>query len=146
MTKREQAQKLFLEGCNCAQAVITAFHKEIGQDEEFCLKISSSFGGGMGRKRLTCGAVSALVMVAGFLDGYTSKSDDLIKQKTYETVQELIGEFEKRYNTTSCKALLGGKCDNSPVPTKRTNEFYTTRPCLEIIGFCAEILEKHYLK
>ncbi len=144
MTKKEEAQNLFLEGYNCAQAVITAFCEELGLDKDFCLKISSTFGGGMGRKRLTCGAVSAMVMVTGLLEGYVESSNDQKKKQSYQAVQEIIGEFEKKYKTTSCRALLGGKCESSPTPTKRTKEFYNTRPCLKIIGDCAEILENRY--
>ena len=142
MTKREIAESNFLSGYNCAQAVLSAFSFEVGLSEETCIKLASSFGGGMGRMRLTCGAFSAMLMVAGLLSGYDDTADIEAKAAHYKLVQTLAQEFKKRHGTLSCNELLGGNADSSFTPTERTEEFYKTRPCLKIIGDCAEIIEQ----
>ena len=144
MSKRETAERLFESGYNCAQAVLCAFAKEVGLSEDTCKKLASSFGGGMGRMRLTCGAFSATLMVAGLLSGYTDTGDYETKCAHYKLVQELAEEFKALHKTLSCNELLGGNADASYRPTPRSDEFYKTRPCKKIIGDCAEIIEKRW--
>ena len=83
---QEIAAENFRHGYNCAQSVLLAFAPEIGLDEVTTLKLASSFGGGMGRLREVCGAVSAMFMVAGVLKGYTSPTDDESKAKHYKLI------------------------------------------------------------
>ena len=64
MDRKKLAYDLFLEGCNCSQAVFCAFSDLVGLDIDFAKKLSSGFGGGIGRLRETCGAVSGMVMAA----------------------------------------------------------------------------------
>ena len=71
----EKAAELFVSGCNCSQAVFGAFAEDCGIDYETALKLSSSFGGGMGRLRETCGAVTGMFMVAGLLKGYSDTDE-----------------------------------------------------------------------
>ena len=145
MTKRETAEKYFLEGCNCAQAVLCTFSNETGIDVEKCKRLASSFGGGMGRMRLTCGAFSAALMVAGILFGYDDTENDEAKAAHYRLVQELASEFKSAHVSLSCNDLLGGNADTSFIPTPRTEEFYGSRPCKKIIGDCAEMIEKRLM-
>ena len=91
------AEDYFEQGYNCAQSVILTFAKEINLDKETALKLSSSFGGGMGRLREVCGAVSVMFMIAGILKGYTAPNDDVVKQKHYELIQELANTFKEQY-------------------------------------------------
>lgn len=135
----EKAKALFREGYNCSQSVIAAFAEPLGLDFDVALKLGASFGGGMGRLRETCGAVSGMLMAAGLEKGYTSPKDDTAKQAHYELVQSLVGTFRKTYGTIQCRELLGGTVSDSPVPTPRTPDFYQTRPCEAIIGECARI-------
>ena len=137
------AEDYFEQGYNCAQSVILTFAKEINLDKETALKLSSSFGGGMGRLREVCGAVSVMFMIAGILKGYTAPNDDVVKQKHYELIQELANTFKEQYGTIICRELLGeaGK-DTSFKPLKRTNEYYKERPCKHFIGFCAKIIKE----
>ena len=89
-----QAAELFLSGCNCAQAVLTAFCDVTGLEPEFAKKISSGFGGGVGRLREVCGAVSGMVMAADLLYGYTEPGeDDVHKKEHYALVQQLCKAF-----------------------------------------------------
>ncbi len=142
-TKSEKAVELFHTGYNCAQSVFCAFCEDFGMDFETGLKLSSSFGGGMGRLREVCGAVSAMFMIAGLKFGYTEPNNDTIKQAHYERIQKLAAEFEEKHKTIICREILGlPKGKDSPVPSKRTEEYYASRPCEKCIADAARIIEK----
>ncbi len=144
MTRSERAIALFLDGCNCAQAVFVAFADLFGMDERLALRISSSFGGGIGRQREVCGAVSGMCMAAGALYGYDDVKDPAKKAAHYALVQELCGKFREMYGSIICRELLGAKrAESSPNPTPRDAEFYRTRPCARFVGACADILEAY---
>lgn len=141
--KEKRARELFKSGYNCAQSVFCAFCEETGMDFDEALKLSSSFGGGMGRLREVCGAVSAMFMIAGILYGYTTPDNDEIKCRHYELIQNLAEKFKSEYNTIICSELLGmDRKPDSPVPSKRTDEYYAKRPCENFIGFAAGIVEE----
>ena len=137
----EKARALFLEGYNCAQAVTAAFAEEIGMDEKKALSLSSPFGGGMGRMREVCGAVSAMWIILGAREGYTDPKDHEVKKKTYATVQEIAARFREENGSIICRELLGIDSDGA-TPTKRTDEFYKKRPCVQLVKMCAEIMDE----
>ena len=142
----EIAAENFKSGHNCAQSVLLAFAEELELDKEFALKLSSSFGGGMGRLREVCGAVSAMFAIAGIKKGYTTPNNDDLKQKHYELIQELAETFKSKYGTIICRELLElpeGK--DSPKPSKRTEEYYESRPCEAFIRYAAQIISKELL-
>ena len=142
-TKSEKAVELFHTGYNCAQSVFCAFCEDFEMDFETGLKLSSSFGGGMGRLREVCGAVSAMFMIAGLKYGYTEPNNDVIKQAHYERIQNLAAKFEEKHKTIICREILGlPKGKDTPVPSKRTDEYYQTRPCEKCIADAARIIEK----
>ncbi len=141
-TKSKKAVKLFKSGYNCAQSVFCAFCEDVNIDFETGLKLSSSFGGGMGRLREVCGAVSAMFMVAGLKYGHTEPDDDNKKQSHYELIQKLAEKFEEKHKTIICREILGlpaGK--DSPIPSKRNKNYYETRPCEKCIADAAQIIE-----
>lgn len=139
----QKAKQLFKEGYNCAQSVFCTFAEELGIDFETALKLSSSFGGGMGRMREVCGAVSAMFMIAGLKYGYTSPTDKEIKAEHYKRIQELAKKFKEKHQTIICRELLGIDADDNPIPSPRTKEYYETRPCEKIIGGAAEIISEY---
>ena len=140
----EKAKELFEQGYNCAQAVFCAFSDIMGMDEKTALKISSSFGGGLGRLREVCGAVSGAAMVLGALYGYDDPNDNQIKKEHYARIQTLAGDFKGKNGSYICKELLGLKeIENSPVPTQRTESFYKKRPCSELVFEAASIVEEY---
>ncbi len=142
----QKACENFEEGYNCAQAVLLAFSDVIGLDKETILKLSSSFGGGMGRLREVCGAVSSMFMIAGILKGYTSPNNDEIKGNHYALIQELASDFKSKCGSIICRELLGlPDGADSPVPSKRTEEYYQERPCENCIKVAAEIIESKLL-
>ena len=142
MNHTEKARELFLSGCNCAQAVFTAFSDVTGFDEETALKLSSSFGAGMGRMREVCGACSGMFMVCGMLYGYADVNDSKLKAEHYALIQKMAEQFKEQHNTVVCRELLAGlKTDTSPVPEARTEAYYKTRPCLKFVETAARIMD-----
>lgn len=142
MEHKKLAGDLFLEGYNCAQAVFLAFADVTGFDTETALRISSSFGGGMGRMREVCGAVSGALMVAGILWGYT-ELDDTKKKEHYALVQEIARRFRGKHQTVVCRELLKGlETDTSPVPSVRDAKYYRKRPCVRMVEDAAAILDE----
>ena len=142
----EKACTNFKNGYNCAQAVLLAFAEVLGIDDAFALKLASSFGGGMGRLREVCGAVSAMLMIAGLLQGYTEPNNDEIKAQHYKLIQNLGNEFKSRCGSIICRELLGlPDGADSPIPSKRTDEYYQQRPCENCIKTAAEIIETNLL-
>jgi C_GCAxxG_C_C family probable redox protein len=143
-TPSELAVSYFREGYNCSQSVFLAFCEEYGMDFDTALKISSSFGAGMGRLREVCGAVTGMFMVAGIIYGYTDPKDQVAKSQHYERIQLLAKEFEERNHSIICRDLLGlGAGKDSPVPELRTAEYYKKRPCVELVGMAAEIMDNY---
>lgn len=140
----QKAMELFKEGYNCSQAVVLAFEDKYNMDRKTALMLSSSFGGGMGRLREVCGSVSGMFMVAGLLYGYDSPKDFDAKKIHYERIQELAGEFSSRNGSIVCRELLGlGKGKDNPTPEVRSAEYYKKRPCVQLIGMSAAIMEQY---
>jgi C_GCAxxG_C_C family probable redox protein len=113
-------------------------------DQEQALKLSAGFGGGFGRLREVCGAVSGMTMIAGLETGTAKKMDDEGKKYNYEIVQRLAEEFKNLSGSIICRELLNLDMDAStnPTPEKRTKEYYNTRPCHQLVRDAAEIIEK----
>lgn len=141
----DKAVENFKSGYNCAQSVFLAFAEDFGFDRETALKLSSSFGGGMGRLREVCGAVSSMFAIAGLKCGYTSNNDDEAKAKHYELIQNLAEKFKTENGSIICRELLGVDGAESPIPSKRTDEYYKERPCEYFVKTAAEIIEKELL-
>ena len=137
----EKAVELFKEGFNCSQAVVGAFADKYGFTCEQALKMSASFGGGIGRMRETCGAACGLFMLAGLETGSTDGADRDGKATNYALVQELAEEFKQRNGALRCADLLG-LSKKEPVvstPEARTNQYYAKRPCVKMVEEAARI-------
>ncbi len=142
-THREKAKEYFLEGYNCAQSVVMAYHEDLGLDPEMAAKMASSFGGGMGRLREVCGAVSGSLLVAGLLKGYSDPRDQEGKTAQYELVQKLAAAFKEKNGTFICRELLGlDHQSDVPVPEARTAAYYEKRPCADLVADAARILDE----
>lgn len=142
MDHREYAVEMFMKGYNCSQSVVVAFCDVTGLTPEFSAKLASSFGGGMGRMREVCGAVSGMLMVAGLLYGYDTPGDDKSKLEHYKLVQYLAGQFREREGSIVCREILKNP-PSDPNPTPRTAEFYKKRPCARLVALAAEILDAY---
>ena len=126
MTRAEKAKEYFKEGYNCCQAVVLAFCDTVDIDEKTALLIASSFGGGVGRLKQICGAVSGMCIILGLKQGYISPKATDEKMAHYADIRKLVGEFEERNGSFICEKLIAdGK-----------------KPCAELVYDAAEILEK----
>lgn len=148
MGKRaEKARELFLNGYNCSQSVIGAFADLFDLDPVTAMKISEGLGGGMGRMRLTCGAVSAMSLIAGLKLSSGNAKDLKTRTEVYTAVREMSEEFKKKNGSIICSELLGGALpkDNGAAPEERTEKYYKKRPCPDCVADCAEIIEQYLL-
>ena len=142
MDRQELAAQYFMEGYNCAQAVIMAYADTLKLEPGFCAKISSSFGGGMGRMREVCGAVSGMLMVAGLLYGYDGPEEGEVKKAHYACVQALAEEFRNSNGSIICREILKNP-PSDPTPTPRTKSFYEQRPCVRMVMEAVRIMDEY---
>ena len=142
MNEKERAVELFKEGYNCSQSVFVAFAHRFGIDEKTAKMISAGLGGGLGRMREVCGAVSGAAMVIGSICAPVDGKDSGSKMKNYELVREFADRFTERNGSIICRELLGldVKMEKSAEPEKRTAEYYKKRPCVDLVADAAEIL------
>lgn len=149
MGKRaDKAVELFHQGYNCSQSVFGAFCDLYGMELETALRVSSSFGGGMGRMREVCGAVSGMFMVIGMETGTVEGKDSKGKQYNYEMVQKYANEYKEMNGSIICRELLGLEKNNNTdtKPEERTSTYYKKRPCVELVRDAALLLEEQLLK
>jgi C_GCAxxG_C_C family probable redox protein len=139
MTKSELAKKYFTDGCNCSQAVALAFKEELNMNEDDIKALTVGLGGGIARLRLTCGAVSAMVMVISY-----AKCKNLSKLDAYALIQKACKEFTDEVGSLVCADLLDGiPVKPGVVPEERTPEFYKKRPCADLVALAAQIADKY---
>ena len=135
-----KAMELFVEGYNCAQAVAVAFCDITGLDEKTTARMVSPYGGGMGRLREVCGAVSGMFFVLGYLYGYDNADADETKKELYGRVQDLAGQFREKCGSIICRELLDNP-PSAPNPSPRTAEYYKDRPCAILVKTAAELMD-----
>lgn len=139
----ELARSLFLQGYNCAQAVVCAFGDVTGLDIDAAARMASSFGGGLGRLREVCGTVSGAALVLGIAKGYADPTDFEAKKAHYHLVQEFARRFREQNGSIVCRELLSGvSATSGGVPEARTPEYYQKRPCPNLAWQAAHILDE----
>ena len=147
-SRREKAIALFKEGYNCSQSVFAAFCDDYQISKEMALKLSASFGGGMGRMREVCGAVSGMFLVAGLETGTTIGKDAEGKKLNYDMVQKLAAKYREKNGSIICRELLGleqiqtKQMFTETSPEARTEQYYKKRPCVELVGDAVDIIEE----
>ena len=136
MNRVEKSEALFLDGCNCAQAVFAAFADEFRLDEALAKRLACGLGGGVGRMREVCGAVSAAAMVIGMRLGPD-------KMKAYPVIQDFCAKFKAETGSIVCRELLDGTgATAGGAPEARTPQYYAKRPCVELVKLAASLLEQ----
>lgn len=141
----EDAVALFMEGYNCCQSVFTAYSDLFGMDREQALKLSCPLGGGVGRMREVCGAVSGMSMIAGLVCGNTDPDNQEAKTRNYEIVRQMAEKFKERHQTIICRELLGiQEAEASAAPEARTESYYASRPCARMVETAAQIVEETF--
>lgn len=136
------AVELFKQGFNCSQSVTAAFADLYGLTREQALRVSASFGGGMGRMREVCGAVSGMFILAGLDCGSAQSGDAAGKGYNYRVVQMLAQRFREHNGSIVCREL-SGLGNTGPVPAERTAEYYKKRPCVQIVADAAAIFNDY---
>ena len=146
MNHGEKAEKLFLEGYNCAQSVLCAFEDVTGIERETAAQLASSFGGGLGRMREVCGAVSGASMVLGLIKGYSDPKDFEAKKAHDARGREFAKRCKEQNGSIICRELLSGvDTEKGGVPEKRTEQYYHKRPCALLCRQAAEILDEMFI-
>ncbi|MBO2526709.1 MAG: hypothetical protein CW335_00800 [Clostridiales bacterium] len=144
MTRGELAAANFTSGYNCAQSVLLAFGDMTGLEKATAARLSSGFGGGIGRLREICGAASGAFMVISLLYGDGGIATHEQKSELYTRIQDFAARFKAHNGSYLCRELLTGvTADRSPIPEQRTAEYYRKRPCVEIVRDTAELLEQY---
>ena len=142
-----RAKELFNSGYNCAQSVAMAFADITPLDAEMVATITASFGGGLGRLREVCGAVSGMAFVASFISPCPTATDAAAKKQNYALVQEFAEQFRQQNGNIVCRSLLGlDRPKDEPTPSPRTAEYYRKRPCAEYVYDAALIVANHLAK
>lgn len=144
--RSKRAAELFKSGYNCAQSVFAAYCDVYGIDMELGLRLSASFGGGLGRMRETCGCFSAISMIAGLETGSVEGPDQNQKAANYKVVQDLAQQYKSvSGGSIVCRELLGlVKPEGTYIPEARTDEYYKKRPCPLLIQSACEIIENNF--
>ena len=136
-----KAAELFLGGYNCAQAVAVAFCDVTGREVNITARMVSAFGGGMGRLREVCGAVSGMFFVLSYLYGYDTPGDDDSKKRLYTDVQALAAKFREACGSIVCREILKNP-PTDPAPSPRTAEYYKTRPCARMVLTAGRLMDE----
>jgi C_GCAxxG_C_C family probable redox protein len=138
-----QAVAYFEEGYNCSQAVFMAYSDKYGIDNQTAAKLASSFGGGMGRLREVCGAVSGMFLVLGLHYPNDDPRDKIAKNTNYKAVQRTANEFKAEMGSYICAYLLKIKHEpEKPEASVRNEAYYKMRPCARCVFLAAEIVGK----
>lgn len=146
----QRAEELFRMGYNCSQSVVGAWCDVFGIDFSLAVRLSASFGAGIGRMRETCGAACGMFFLAGAECGTDNPSDKAAKAENYKNVQFLAAKFKERNGYLKCGELLSSasvqRDDSTHVPQERTAEYYKKRPCVETVKSGAEIFGRYLLE
>ena len=137
----DKAVALFKQGFNCSQSVFAACADIYGiEDQALALRLSASFGGGIGRMRQTCGAACGMFMLAGLENGSVIEGDSEGKKQNYALVQDLANKFKAENGSLICSELLGiASKPQNPQPEARTDAYYQKRPCVEMVATAVRI-------
>ncbi|MBE6197339.1 MAG: C_GCAxxG_C_C family protein [Alistipes sp.] len=139
-----RAKQYFQEGYNCAQAVALAYADITSLDKQTVATITASFGGGMGRLREVCGAVSGMSFLASFISPCPTADNAAAKKANYALVQEFAEAFRKQNGAIVCRTLLGlDRPKDEPTPSERTAEYYKKRPCADLVYDAALIIGEY---
>lgn len=142
MSRGDKAFSYFNDGYNCAQAVVLAFGDLFPEKQDDMIKIASSFGGGFGRMREVCGTFSGVCIVLGLLCGFDVENG-ISKAEHYALIRKLGDKFKADNGSIVCRELLGETIKlSSDNPSERTAEYKKKRPCAELCGYAADMLEK----
>ena len=145
MDKKAFALQQFKSGYNCAQSVLSAFARDLGIDENTAIRITSGFGGGMGRQQLTCGALTGAYVVIGYLHGMHAPDDDLANEKAAKMIQKFTTDFKNKYGHSDCYSLLGIDLNTEEGKREAEEKNLYELKCEKFIIEIVDMLEKEYI-
>lgn len=149
MKKQETVEKilsLFEDGYTCSQSVLLPFCERFGLDEETAKRIASTFGGGMGRLREKCGALTGAFMVLGLAYGNTDPKNMETKLAAYQQVRDLNVAIERIYGTTQCHDLLNNYTKESNVAERTRHATICRKMVRDVAGLLYDMLNNQSLK
>ncbi len=136
----DKAQSLFDEGYACSQSILLAYGRQFNIDERTAKLISANFGGGMGRLRQKCGAVTGGFMVLGLAFGNTDPKDMETKLASYKKVRELNQMVEDIYGTSNCVELLKKHATEAEVAERKHHKIICRRVVGDVAGLLFDII------
>ncbi len=143
MTKAEKAKALFLEGYNCAQATFGAFAEDYGLDQGVAMTLSAGLGGGIGRLRETCGAVTGATLAVSLAMGSFDLHNPEAKTRVYEEIRRVVEIFEAETGSIVCADMIGvARRGDDANAEPRTPEYYKKRPCADLVYLAADAADK----
>jgi C_GCAxxG_C_C family probable redox protein len=130
----EKANKLHLDGYNCAQAVLLVLYEHMNPEEKNPIipKIASGFGGGLGRCGNVCGALTGAIMAAGLKYG-ANEINQQKKLETYAKTQVLFNKFQKEHGSVMCRDLIQYDLTNPEQLAKAAKENVFETHCSRFI-------------
>ena len=143
MTKAEKAKDLFLQGYNCAQATFGAFAEDYGLDFNVAMTLSAGLGGGIGRLRETCGAVTGATLAVSLAMGSFDLNNPDAKTRVYREIRKVVEIFENETGSIVCADMLGvSRRGDDANAAPRTAEYYKKRPCVDLVYLAADAADK----
>ena len=142
MNRSEEAKELFLSGYNCAQSILLSFADDLKFSKELAQKMAAGFGGGMGKRQETCGAVTGAIMVLGMIKGEEVNNNDELKSAAYGGVKDLTRDFVATYKTTRCRDLIGCDLNTPEGAAKFKEEKIMENVCAGCVEKAVQIVEK----
>ena len=143
----DEAVKMFESGFNCCQSVFATYADVFGLDRETALKLASPMGGGVGKMREICGAVSAMALLEGLKEGNSDENNQEAKTEVYENVQGMSEKFKFMNGSIICRQLLSDlEANKNPAPSERNAQYYGTRPCSKFVADASKIIESVLLE
>ncbi len=141
MNRSEEAKELFLSGYNCAQSILLSFADDLKFSKELAQKMAAGFGGGMGKRQETCGAVTGAIMVLGMMKGEEVNNNDELKAAAYGSVKDLTRDFVASYKTTRCRDLIGCDLNTPEGEAKYKEEKIMENVCAGCVEKAVQIVE-----
>ena len=135
-----RALALFDQGYSCSQSVLLAYAKSFGLDERSAKLVSSTFGGGMGRLRQTCGAVTGGFMVLGLAFGNESPTDKETKLDAYRHVRELHNRVIEMHGTSNCAELMKKQGQDNGSGTDKLFKTICNEMVVQVSGMVFDML------
>ena len=99
----ELTKSSFSSGECCAESIVTAVLRSLGEEGQTAQRMAAGLCGGFGDKQGTCGALTGAIISLGLIP------ETELPKKQRKLASILRQRFEKRHNATVCKDLLKQK-------------------------------------